>query len=115
MPRLLGSLLSLLGRPRDDKAASPAKALSGRAGPRPNAIAYALYETTGPNAEKASAYIRPSSDKPGWFSFENSFGDFESGTAASIALKFISFDRNLTSKGYIRTHYTPGSDPRFIL
>jgi hypothetical protein len=63
----------------------------------------------------ASAYIRALGDKSDWFSFENSFGDFERGTAESIALKFIAFDRNLTSKGYVRMHYNPGSDQRFRL
>ena len=82
---------------------------------RPNAIAYAWYETTGENAAKAKAFIRPSTQHDGWFSFENSFGEEIHGTKEEIATKFAAFDKSpLMLKRYVRMqHFT--SDPAFNL
>ena len=81
---------------------------------KPNAIAYAWYETTGENAAKAKAFIRPSTQRDGWFSFENSFGEEIHGTKEEIATKFAAFDKSLTLKHYVRMQHST-SDPAFNL
>lgn len=81
---------------------------------KPNAIAYAWYETTGENALKAKASIRPSIQREGWFTFENSFGEEQHGTKEEIALRLATFDRSLRLKRYVRTH-DMSSDPAFKL
>jgi pyrimidine deaminase RibD-like protein len=81
---------------------------------KPNAIAYAWYETTGETALKAKAFIRPSTEQEGWFTFENSFGEEQHGTKEEIALRFASFDKGLTLKHYIRMQHA-SSDPAFAL
>jgi hypothetical protein len=81
---------------------------------KPNAIAYAWYETTGENAAKAKAFIRPSTQNDGWFSFENSFGEEIHGTKEEIAMKFSAFDRSLVLKHYVRMQHS-ASDPAFKL
>ena len=55
---------------------------------KPNAIAYAWYETTGKDAVKAKAFIRPSLQRDGWFTFENSFGEEAHGTKEEMATRF---------------------------
>lgn len=81
---------------------------------KPNAIAYAWYETTGENAARAKAFIRPSPQRDGWFSFENSFGEEIHGTKEEIALKFAAFDKSLVLKRYVRMQHST-SDPAFKL
>jgi pyrimidine deaminase RibD-like protein len=81
---------------------------------KPNAIAYAWYETKGENATKAKAFIRPSAQQDGWFTFENSFGEEIHGTKEEIALRFAAFDRSLSLKHYVRMQHTT-SDPAFNL
>jgi hypothetical protein len=114
---IVKSLLAMLGRPGEnetpDTVAFPT-ASGESTEPKPNAVAFARYETTGENAQRAAAYVRPSSRQLGWFSFESSLGDLEHGERDKIALRFVAFDRSLTTKGYIRTHYGAG-DPYFAL
>jgi len=81
---------------------------------KPNAIAYAWYETKGENATKAKAFIRPSPQQDGWFTFENSFGEEIHGTKEEIAMRFAAFDRSLSLKHYVRMQHTT-SDPAFNL
>jgi TIR domain len=81
---------------------------------KPNAIAYAWYETKGENAVKAKAFIRPSTQHDGWFSFENSFGEELHGTKEEIAMKFAAFDKSLTLKHYVRMQHST-SDAAFNL
>jgi hypothetical protein len=74
---------------------------------KPNAIAYAWYETKGENATKAKAFIRPSPQQDGWFTFENSFGEEIHGTKEEIAIRLAAFDRSLLLKHYVRMqHFT---------
>ncbi len=114
---IVESLLALLGRSKPQKAdvangtvlvvTEPAQA-------KPNAIAYAWYETTGENAAKAKAFIRPSTKQDGWFTFENSFGEEAHGTKEEIAMRFAAFDRSLRLKHYLLMQHT-SSDPAFRL
>jgi pyrimidine deaminase RibD-like protein len=94
-------------RPRTPVTAEPVAA-------KPNAIAYAWYETTGENAAKAKAFIRPSTRHDGWFSFENSFGEEMHGTKEEVAMKFAAFDKSLVLKHYVRMQHST-SDPAFKL
>jgi hypothetical protein len=80
-----------------------------QAKPKQNAIAFARYENAGENALKAEAYVRPSNDRDGWFTFENSFGEEEHGTMEVIAMRFAAFDKSLTIKGYIRKNWANSS------
>jgi hypothetical protein len=79
-----------------------------------NAFAYASYETKGENATKAKAFIRPSPERDGWFTFENSFGEEIHGTKEEIAMKCAAFDRSLSLKHYVRIQHTT-SDSAFNL
>jgi len=67
----------------------------------------------GENAIKAEAYVRPSAQKDGWFTFENSFGEEQHGTMDQIAQRFAAFDRGLRMKGYIRMHHGNCGGPAF--
>ena len=88
--------------------------VAGRTQAKPNAIAYAWYETSGENASKAKAFIRPSTQQDGWFAFENSFGEEIHGNKEDIAIRFAAFDRSLLLKHYVRMQHTT-SDPAFNL
>jgi hypothetical protein len=112
---IVESLLALLGRPTPSAVRSPTPSHGvGQVQSKPNAIAYAWYETTGENAAKAKAFIRPSTQHDGWFSFENSFGEEIHGTKEEIAMKFAAFDKSLVLKHYVRMQHT-ASDPAFNL
>lgn len=103
------------GPAKSDTKPTPQTAVTAKpAAAKPNAIAYAWYETTGENAAKAKAFIRPSTQHDGWFSFENSYGEETDGTKEEIAMKFAAFDKSLVLKHYVRMqHFT--SDPAFKL
>jgi hypothetical protein len=81
---------------------------------KPNAIAYAWYETTGKDAVKAQAFIRTSFKQGGWYTFENSFGEEVHGSKEDIAAKFAAFDKSLRLKHYLRMQHG-SSDPAFTL
>jgi hypothetical protein len=112
---IVESLLALLGRPTPSavRSATPSHGV-GQAQSKPNAIAYAWYETTGENAAKAKAFIRPSTQHDGWFSFENSFGEEIHKTKEEIVMKFAAFDKSLVLKHYVRMQHT-ASNPAFNL
>jgi hypothetical protein len=115
---IVQSLLRMLGRADSEKAleATATSALPRKsAGAKPNAVAFALYETKGENALKAEAYVRPSQQRDGYFTFENSFGEEKHGTAGEIAQRFVAFDRSLTMKGYIRMRHGNTGAPAFNL
>jgi hypothetical protein len=80
---------------------------------KPNAVAYAWYETTGENAVKAKAFIRPSIEQDWRFTFENSLGEQENGTKED-SRRFATFDRSLRLKRYIRMQHA-SADPAFSL
>jgi TIR domain len=117
---IVGNFLEILGRPNArafDGAGTGISAAVGTGSERtkPNAVAYARYETKGQNALRAHAYVRPSGEKNGWFTFENSLGEDEHGTIAEIAHRFAVFDKTLTMQGYIRMQYGNSGDPAFNL
>jgi serine/threonine protein kinase len=68
-------------------------------------VAYARYETTGPNAVKAESYVRPSEEYPGAFIYEDSFGENRLESEELAAQSFLTTDRKLTHSGYIRMNY----------
>jgi hypothetical protein len=114
---IVESLLALLGRPKPQEAHvtnGTVSLVTEPAQAKPNAIAYAWYETTGKDAGKAKAFIRPSLKQDGWYSFENSFGEEAHGTKENIATKFAAFDANLRLKHYLRMQHA-SSDPIFTL
>lgn len=114
---IVESLLALLGRSKPQEADVTNSTVSVVAEPaqaKPNAIAYAWYETTGENGAKAKAFIRPSTKQDGWFTFENSFGEEAHGTKEEIAMRFAAFDKSLKLKHYILMQHT-SSDPAFRL
>ena len=113
---IVESLIALLGRskPEEADAGNTTVAVTESAQDKPNAIAYAWYETTGENAAKAKAFIRPSTKQDGWYTFENSFGEEAHGTKEGIATRFAAFDRSVRLKHYIRMQHS-SSDPAFVL
>ena len=81
--------------------------------PRPqNAIAYAFYETKGPDAQRFKMYIRPVDPANDVFSLETSDGELTQGTIYFVARDFARFDRMYVSRGYIRTHKFNGTGKR---
>ena len=115
---IVKSLLVMLGRSSPNESGAKGVSASDQAGQRKqklNAIAYARYETTGENAVTAESYVRPSAEKEGWFTFENSLGEEQHGTREEIAMRFAMFDKSLTIKGYIRKQYGNSGDRVFNL
>ncbi|MBZ5506930.1 MAG: toll/interleukin-1 receptor domain-containing protein [Acidobacteriia bacterium] len=106
---IVNSLLGMLGRSQplgeqiELSATTPGQAKSSLL--KPNPVAYARYETNGENALSAESYVRPSQEKIGWFTFDNSFGEEQHGTREEISMRFALFDKSLTIKGYIRKQY----------
>jgi diguanylate cyclase (GGDEF)-like protein len=114
---IVESLLGLLGRDSFGQRNAGADLVSHQAPlamPKANAIAYAWYETTGPNAATVKAFIRPSTQQDGWFTFESSLGDEEHGSKEEIAIRFATFDKSLMLKKYIRMQHA-SADPAFTL
>jgi hypothetical protein len=103
---IVESLLGLLGRSSPEKSEKAKDAISTAetVQPKPNAIAYAWYETIGENSVRAQAYIRPSTRQEGYFTFENSFREEEEGTKEEIATRLVMFDKKLRLSNYRRTH-----------
>lgn len=77
-----------------------------------NAIAYAFYETTGPNAEFFKMYVRPVDEAKELFSLETSDGDVSEGSFKQIAQDFLLTDRKYIQDGYIRMNKFNGSGRR---
>jgi hypothetical protein len=73
---------------------------------QPRPVAYAYYETTGPDAKQANAFVRPSMRREGWFTFENSFGEKDHGPRGRIARKYVVFNLSMKLKGYRHTRST---------
>jgi hypothetical protein len=114
---IVDSLRSLLGRLEQPTSSTVNRSPSVAAispNAKPNAIAYAWYETKGDGARKVKAFIRPSTDRDEWFSFEDSFGGWEHGTKEAIAVKFFTFDTDLKAKHYTLMQHA-SSDPAFSL
>jgi hypothetical protein len=114
---IVASLLALLGHTERAKTSGQAAVDNGtrkltERKQKPNAIAHARYETKGENTLRADAYVRPSTNKDGWYMFENSFGEEEHGTREDIAMRFTTFDKGLIMKGYIRMNYANLSGDR---
>lgn len=115
---IVRSLLAMLGRlgPADSrKLNAPVSTATKPSRAKPNAVAYAQYETKGQNALKADAYVRPSPEKEEWFTFENSFGEQAHGERDEIAQRFAAFDKSLIAKGYVRMNHGNSGDPTFNL
>jgi hypothetical protein len=96
------------GEPQEPKTPTPAKAPLKKS----EAIAYALYETTGPDAQKVQVYIRRSPTTEGLFTFENSLGEERHGTREDIAARYVLSDRQLTMSGFKRMNTGNGSGDR---
>jgi hypothetical protein len=115
---IVESLLAMLGRssaPDRNEPAGKDLFVAQAKETKPGAIAYAIYETKGPNAVKAEAYVRPSTHHTGWFTFESSLGEEQHGTREEIAKRFAAFDKSLTLQGYIRMRQGNSGDPAFNL
>lgn len=116
---IVGSLLAMLGRERPQECGEATIPDSGakeiiRTKFKANAVAFARYETTGQNAARAEAYVRPSTEEDGRFTFENSLGEEKHGTKEEIAQHFVAFDKSLRVKHYIRVQHG-SADPAFSL
>ncbi len=74
-----------------------------------NAIAYATYETKGPNADRGQAYVRPTDSTGVRFRLEISTGEVAEGTASEISQRYFMFDSDLRQRGYSRMTNFNGS------
>jgi hypothetical protein len=82
-------------------------------GTRPqNAIAYAFYETTGPNAKLFKMYVRPVDEATDVFNLETSDGDVSKGCFKEIAREFVLTDWKYLQDGYIRMNKSNASGRR---
>jgi len=115
---IVESLLAKLGRTNPQQRSEARSEITVAEMPgelKPNAVAFAHYETKGPNALRAEAYVRPSTQREGWYTFENSLGEKQHGTMEQIALRFVGFDRSLTIKGYVRMRHGNSNGRAFDL
>ena len=87
----------------DDKTAALAQLPSSYKKSAP--VAYARYETTGPNAVKAETFVRPSDEHPGLYVYEDSLGEFRLEDEEAASQSFLLTDRKLTRNGYLRMNY----------
>lgn len=114
-PSTIGSVRSAIGtqisKPVPESVHSAANLSTGVSQIRlknavnPAPVAYARYETTGPGAVRAETYVRPYVEKPGWFTYEDSFGASRHETEEQAERSFIETDRKLIREGYIRMNY----------
>jgi hypothetical protein len=74
--------------------------------PAQKPLAYAWYELKR-TSERIQTYVRPGSDS--LFTFETSAGETLKGTQAEISKKYLTFDVDLRSKGYVRMQTFNGS------
>lgn len=110
---IVNSLLGMLGRPVREQNKMQTQA-STPAGPKTNAIAYALYDS--PNGRKVQIYVRKSPLMDDIFTLENADGSKQEGTRQEIAIKYAAADKNLTMNGYKRmTNSGGGKYPEFNL
>ncbi len=116
---IVNSVLSMLGRPQIatlPKAASASSAVVWPGGKKSVAIAYALYETTGPDAKRVALYVRRSPEGQDRFTFEDAAGEEPEGTRQDIAIKYALADKTLTMSGYQRRNNSGGGEyPEFNL
>ena len=75
--------------------------------PPQSPVAYAWYETKGPNADRIQAYVRPAADQ--LFKFETSTGELLKGTETEVAHRYLACDLELRQKGYVRMQTFNGS------
>lgn len=75
-------------------------------------VAYAIYESKGPDADRVEAYIRPTDSTRSNLRMETSKGDVTEGTLSEIADHYLLFDRRLRQKGYSRMTTFDGSGGR---
>jgi hypothetical protein len=71
--------------------------------PKPNAIAYAFYETKGSDAKRFKTFIRLADDTDERFSMETSDGEMWEGSLAEISRDYLLTDREYVQNGYSRT------------
>jgi hypothetical protein len=116
---IVNSVLSMLGRPQiatQPQATSASAAVVWPGGKKSVAIAYALYETTGPGAKSVALYVRRSPKGQDRFTFEDAAGEEHEGTRKDIAIKYALADKTLTMSGYQRRNVSGGGEyPEFNL
>jgi hypothetical protein len=86
-------------------------------GPKPifsDQIAYAWYESDGETVQRVQAYVSPSTQGPDLYVFRSSLTVPMHWTKDRVAKRYRAFDRELRSKGFIRTRNF-NDDPMFGL
>jgi TIR domain len=93
----------LVGQESASESISEAAATAkGGVGPQQSPVAYAWYETTGPNATRIQVFVRPTGNDGRMFKFETSTGEKMNGTESEVAEKYLIFDARLRGRGYLR-------------
>jgi hypothetical protein len=115
---IVATLLRMLNR--DARKASPNPTSQDdmsflKAGITKNAtaVAHATYEMKG-SSSRAAAYVR-GTDREDVYVFESSMGNDEFGSKEEIALRFVTFDKQMRMKGFTRMNYGNGGDRAFDL
>lgn len=76
---------------------------------KPNAIAYAFYETKGPGAKQYKMFVRPADNAGERFTLETSDGEISEGSLAEIARDYHLTDQERLQEGYTHTHTSNAS------
>lgn len=110
---IVRTMLENLGRPVPVVAAAEGERL---AGPKSDALAFAWYEKTGPDAEKVQSYVRRSSMEKDWYVFETTPDKEHHGPKDDVASRFLTADRWFANAGFKRINYSnPSGDKAFDL
>jgi hypothetical protein len=111
-PDIVSSIQRKLGREVSvtDKAVSPGAGRFAKDGPEDRElVAFAEYETKGPDAEFLTVYVRKSSFLKGWFVLID--GKYEhDGAMQDVAGRFLMGDRYLKNKGFVRMRFSNPSN-----
>jgi len=111
-PDIVSSVQRKLGREVSvsDEAVAPDAERSAKDGPEDRElVAFAEYETKGPDAEFLKIYVRKSSFKKGWFVLIDGKKEHD-GTMEDVAGRFLMGDRYLKNKGFVRMRFSNPSN-----
>jgi hypothetical protein len=111
-PDIVSSIQRKLGREVSvsDEAAPPSADRSAKDGPEDRElVAFAEYETKGPDAEFLKIYVRKSSFMKGGFVLIDGKKEHD-GTMEDVAGRFLMGDRYLRNKGFVRMRFSNPSN-----
>ena len=111
-PDIVSSIQRKLGREVSvsDEAVAPGADRSAKNGPEDRElVAFAEYETKGPDAEFVTVYVRKSSLMKGWFVLIDGKNAHD-GAMEDVAGRFLMGDRYFRNKGFVRMRFSNPSN-----